>query len=175
MYRDCTRNLSCSHIVGEFWGKLPQSHSHRKRSYSHRIFIVCIAFSITQTQMSTNPPTPVASNSFFYMCEGMNAAKAIVHNPQPQGRSAVSSFFMLTSMRNISNKYNRQPWQVLHWLHTTNSRRRGRWRWPDIILLETFYGEDGQPPEAVQTTVSNNLRLHHCVYQRREKCAYPMC
>eukprot|EP00956_Cyclotella_meneghiniana_P038881 scaffold161580_cov54-Cyclotella_meneghiniana.AAC.6 len=41
-------------------------------------------------------------------------------------------------------------------------------------FAETF-GEDGQTPEAVQTTVSNNLRLYHCVYQRSEKCAYLTC
>ena len=44
MYRNSTRNLSCLHIVWDFWGNLPQSYSRIKRSYSLRFVIICIAF-----------------------------------------------------------------------------------------------------------------------------------
>ena len=89
----------------------------------------------------------------------MNATR-VFEEPSPTTTRPISFFFTLNHiyMHNIINS-NRQPWYSFHRMHWQNSGVLAR------PFMEAFgFGDDGQPPAAVQTTMSNNLRLHHCVY-----------
>ena len=163
MYRDCTRNLSCPHIVWDFWGNLPQSYSRIKRSYSLRFVIICIAFFqslkclpwiplLTRSpkqQQTKNTKTP----------QDIKATGTIATNTMPTNEEINKARLRGAIARDVADQQLLDPHQraqnqadaALPLPREKNTAAMGR------HFSDTFPG-DGQPQAAIQTAPPINSR-----------------